>query len=85
MILLSKKKLLQEDVAGQEEAEVVCLRKDLDEALKERLAANEKLANSDAALKECMQQLSSLQEEQEQKIQDAVIKQKVNLRRHRKN
>ncbi|KAF2298149.1 hypothetical protein GH714_015617 [Hevea brasiliensis] len=82
-LVIKQEKLLQEDVAGQEEAEVVCLRKDLDEALKERLAANEKLANSDAALKECMQQLSSLQEEQEQKIQDAVMKAKSEFEKAR--
>ncbi|KAG8650839.1 filament-like plant protein 7 isoform X3 [Manihot esculenta] len=83
-LLIKQEKLMQEDIAGQEEAKVACLRKDLDEDLKQGVAANEKLPNSDAALKACMQQLSSLQEEQEQKIQDAVMKAKSDFDKEKK-
>jgi len=57
----------------KEEAEVGCLKKELDGDPKKGLAANEKLSHSDAALKKCMQQLNSFREEQEQKIHDAVM------------
>jgi chromosome segregation ATPase len=57
----------------KEEAEVDCLKKELDGDPKKGLAANEKLSHSDAALKKCMQQLNSFREEQEQKIHDAVM------------
>ncbi|KAJ6777210.1 FILAMENT-LIKE PROTEIN (DUF869) [Salix koriyanagi] len=61
--------------AGQEkeEAEVDCLKKELDGNLKKGLAANEKLSHSDAALKKCMQQMNSFREEKEQKIHGAVM------------
>ena len=58
----------------KEEAEVDCLKKELDGNLKKGLAANEKSSHSDAALKKCMQQPNSFREEQEQKIHDAVMK-----------
>ncbi|CAK7329905.1 unnamed protein product [Dovyalis caffra] len=65
----------QRATAAQEktEAEVDCLKKELDAALKQGVAANEKLSNSDAALKQCLQQLNSFREEQGQKIHDAVM------------
>ncbi|KAB5520749.1 hypothetical protein DKX38_025068 [Salix brachista] len=61
--------------AGQEkeEAEVDCLKKEMDGNLKKGLAANEKLNHSDAALKKCMQQMNSFREEKEQKIHGAVM------------
>jgi hypothetical protein len=42
--------------------------------LRQGTVANELLACSDAALKECMQKLCSVQEEQEQRIHDAIMK-----------
>ena len=62
-------------VLGQEKAkeERESLEQELDEALRQGVAANERLTHSDAALKECKQQLSIVQEEQEQKIRDAVM------------
>ncbi|KAL9333533.1 hypothetical protein Peur_073672 [Populus x canadensis] len=65
----------QRATAGQEktEAEVYCLKKELDGAPNQGVAANEELSHSDAALKKCMQQLNSFREEHEQKIHDAVM------------
>lgn len=65
----------QRATAGQEktEAEVDCLKKELDGAPNQGVAANEELSHSDAALKKCMQQLNSFREEHEQKIHDAVM------------
>ncbi|KAK2991543.1 hypothetical protein RJ640_016578 [Escallonia rubra] len=54
------------------EADVVFLRQELNEALQQRTAANERLVHLNAALRVCMQQLSSVREEQEQRIRDAV-------------
>ncbi|XVE49222.1 hypothetical protein DITRI_Ditri01bG0065100 [Diplodiscus trichospermus] len=56
------------------EADAVFLKKELDEALRQEKLANEKLTHSDAALKECMQQLNFVREEQEQRIRDAITK-----------
>ncbi|KAJ6385706.1 hypothetical protein OIU77_028816 [Salix suchowensis] len=52
----------QRITAGQEktEAEVDCVKKELDGALKQGIASNEELSHSDAALKKCMQQLNSV-------------------------
>ncbi|XP_024932871.3 filament-like plant protein 7 isoform X1 [Ziziphus jujuba] len=64
-----------EATAAQDKAEkeTELLKQEQDEALKqEAVAANEKLALSEAALKECRQQLSLAREEQEQRIHDAV-------------
>jgi chromosome segregation ATPase len=62
-------------LVGQEktEAEVDCLKKELDGAPSQGVAANEELSHSDATLKKCMQQLNSFREEHEQKIHDAVM------------
>lgn len=61
---------------GWEKAEeqAVYLKSQLDEALQQRLVGEERLAHLDAALKECMQQLRFVREEQEQRIHDAVMK-----------
>lgn len=69
-------KMAQEAIAGWEqmETEVVSLKNSLEESLKERLAAEERLTHLDAALKECMRQLHFVREEQEKRIHDAVMK-----------
>ncbi|XP_011000757.1 PREDICTED: filament-like plant protein 7 [Populus euphratica] len=76
----------QRATAGQEktEAEVDCLKKELDGAPNQGVAANEKLSHSDAALKKCMQQLNSFREEHEQKIHDAVMEAKSEFERAQK-
>ncbi|GMI74564.1 hypothetical protein like AT2G23360 [Hibiscus trionum] len=63
--------------AGREMAEAdhaITLKKELDEALRQGKLANEKLSKSEAALKECMQQLNFVRDEQERRIHDAVAK-----------
>lgn len=56
------------------EAEVVSLKQELDAALQQRDTGEERLIHLDAALKECMDQLHFVREEQEQRIHDAVMK-----------
>ena len=46
----------------------------LDEAFQHRASGEERLAHLDAALKQCMQQLRFVREEQEKRIHDAVMK-----------
>ncbi|KAK3022540.1 hypothetical protein RJ639_047478 [Escallonia herrerae] len=54
------------------DADIVFLKQELNEAFQQRTAANERLVHLNAALREYMQQLSSVREEQEQRICDAV-------------
>uniref|UniRef100_A0A6N2MFN2 Filament-like plant protein 7 n=1 Tax=Salix viminalis TaxID=40686 RepID=A0A6N2MFN2_SALVM len=75
---LAKKqaKLAKEAMAGLEKAEAkaVSLKQELDEALQERAAGEHRSTRLDAALKECMQQLRFVREDQERRIHDAVMK-----------
>ncbi|GMN37665.1 hypothetical protein TIFTF001_007006 [Ficus carica] len=67
-------KIAEETETGQEktEEEKVSPKQELHEALNGGVAETERLVQSDAALKQCQKQLSVVQEEQEQKIRDAV-------------
>ncbi|KAK9285671.1 hypothetical protein L1049_024870 [Liquidambar formosana] len=69
-------KMAQEAIAGWEKAEteVVSLKQKLDVAIQQRVVGEERSTHLDAALKECMQQLRFVREEQEQRIHDAVMK-----------
>ncbi|KAL5819658.1 hypothetical protein ACOSQ4_023500 [Xanthoceras sorbifolium] len=69
-------KMAQEAIIGQKKAEVeaVSLKQELNEALEQRIADEERLTHLDAALKECMEQLRFVREEQEQRIHGAVMK-----------
>ncbi|TKY55691.1 Filament plant protein 7 [Spatholobus suberectus] len=69
-------KVVQEAMAGWKkgEAEVLSMKQDLDEALQQRMVYEERVAHLDGALKECMQQLRFVREEQGQRIHDAVMK-----------
>ncbi|XP_021276827.1 filament-like plant protein 7 isoform X2 [Herrania umbratica] len=69
-------KMAPEADAGWEkaEADAIFLKKELEEALRQGKLANEKLTHSDAALKECMQQLNFFREEQEQRMRDVIMK-----------
>lgn len=81
--LASQAKIAQEAMTGKEkaEAEVLLLRKDLEDALQEKFAANERISCLNAALKECMQQLNSIREEREQRVQDAIMRTSEELER----
>ncbi|GAA0163320.1 hypothetical protein LIER_19216 [Lithospermum erythrorhizon] len=62
-------------VAGKEKAEleVIRLKEKLNEALQERVAENERASQLNAALKESMQKLDSVREEQEKRVCEAAI------------
>ncbi|KAI3452001.1 hypothetical protein Pfo_008666 [Paulownia fortunei] len=78
-------KIAQEAIAGdlgfnnilsweKAETEAISLKKDLDKVLQQKAASEERLSHLDAALKECMQQLLLVREEQEKRIHSAVMK-----------
>ncbi|KAG4386484.1 hypothetical protein AAZX31_11G052600 [Glycine max] len=69
-------KIVQEAVAGWEkaEAEILSMKQHIDESIQQQLVYKERVAQLDGALKECMQQLRFVREEQEQRIHDAVMK-----------
>ncbi|KAM7264385.1 hypothetical protein ACFE04_002068 [Oxalis oulophora] len=62
--------------AGWEVAkeEIVSLRQELDKALQQRLIGEERISQLDSALKECMQQLGFVRNEQEKRIHDTIMK-----------
>ncbi|CAJ1929548.1 unnamed protein product [Sphenostylis stenocarpa] len=74
--LKKQTKIVQEAVAGWEkaEAEILSMKQHLDESIQQQLVYEERAAQLDGALKECMQQLRFVREEQEQRIHDAVMK-----------
>ncbi|KAL2241659.1 filament-like plant protein 7 [Sesamum indicum] len=69
-------KIAQEAIAGWEkaEAEAISLKKDLDRVLQQKADSEERLSHLDAVLKERMQQLRLVREEQEKRVQGAVLK-----------
>ncbi|RYQ80701.1 hypothetical protein Ahy_Scaffold1g106934 isoform A [Arachis hypogaea] len=69
-------KIAQEAVTGWEkaEAEMVSMKQYLEESMQQQIVYEERVSHLDGALKECMQQLRFVREEQEQRIQDAVMK-----------
>ncbi|KAL0450370.1 UNVERIFIED_CONTAM: Filament-like plant protein 7 [Sesamum latifolium] len=69
-------KIAQEAIAGWEKAkaEAISLKKDLDRVLQQKADSEERLSHLDAALKECMQQLRFVREEQEKRVQGAMLK-----------
>ena len=56
------------------ESETATLRGQLDSAIQQRLAAEDRVSHLDGALKECMRQLRHAREEQEENIHDAIVK-----------
>lgn len=56
------------------EAEAVALKAQLDSALQQKLATEDRVAHLDGALKECVKQLRHVREEQEQRIHDTLVK-----------
>ena len=65
------------------EAEAVSLKEQLDAALQQKVAVEDRVCHLDGALKECMRQLRQVREEQEQKIHDVVMKKANELERLR--
>ncbi|XP_020217109.1 filament-like plant protein 7 [Cajanus cajan] len=74
--LKKQTKIVEEAVAGWEkaEAEILSMKQHLEESIQQQLVYEERVAQLDGALKECMQQLRFVREEQEQRIHDAVMK-----------
>ncbi|XP_024978243.1 filament-like plant protein 7 [Cynara cardunculus var. scolymus] len=68
--------IAREAIQGWEkaEAEVLALKQELEKTTQQAVASEERLHGVDAALKECMQQLRFVREEQEKRIHDAVMK-----------
>ncbi|GMH13491.1 hypothetical protein Nepgr_015332 [Nepenthes gracilis] len=69
-------RVAEEALAGKEKAEAAAanLRQELDKALQQGVTAEERLAHLDAALKDCMQQIDSLRQDQDERICDAITK-----------
>ncbi|XAR74006.1 hypothetical protein NMG60_11008155 [Bertholletia excelsa] len=69
-------KMAKEAHAGWEKAkeEAMSWKQEVDHVLQQKVAGEETLTHLDMALKECMQQLRFVREEQEQRIHDAVMK-----------
>lgn len=69
-------KVAEEAVSGWEKAEneVSVLKKQLEAATQKNLTLEDRISHLDGALKECLRQLRQVREEQEQKIQEAVVK-----------
>ncbi|GMH14799.1 hypothetical protein Nepgr_016640 [Nepenthes gracilis] len=67
-------KIAQESLAGLEKAEAkaLSLEQELNEAVQNRAASEERASRLCAALKDCVQQLHLVREEQEQRIRDAL-------------
>ncbi|KAI3768334.1 hypothetical protein L2E82_18920 [Cichorium intybus] len=68
--------IAREAIQGWEkaEAEVLALKQELEKATQQTVSSEERLYGVDAALKECMQQLRFVREEQDKRIHDAVMK-----------
>lgn len=66
------------------EEETGRLRHELDEAQQQRAAANERLGHLNSALKDCMEQLNLVRNEQDQRIHDAVMKTSQELEKSHK-
>ncbi|XP_056168600.1 filament-like plant protein 3 isoform X2 [Syzygium oleosum] len=69
-------KVAEEAVSGWENAEneVLVLKKQLEAATQKNSMLEDRIGHLDGALKECVRQLRQVREEQEQKIQEAVVK-----------
>ncbi|KAH8960253.1 hypothetical protein BDL97_06G123100 [Sphagnum fallax] len=69
-------KVAEEAVSGWEKAELeaMALKQQLDTALHQKLAMEDRAAHLDGALKECMKQLRHAREEHEQLMHDTLVK-----------
>ncbi|KAK6128692.1 hypothetical protein DH2020_037542 [Rehmannia glutinosa] len=69
-------KIAEEAIAGWEKAETeaVSLKQELEKVLQQKSASEERIGQLDAALKECMQQLRFVREEQDKRVHGAVLK-----------
>ncbi|KAK4390797.1 Filament-like plant protein 7 [Sesamum angolense] len=56
------------------ETEAISLKQEFDRVLQQKAASEERIGHLDAALKECMQQLRFVREEQEKRVHGAVVR-----------
>lgn len=75
-LILKHEKATEEAIADRDRAEAraILLQQELDQALRQGVAANERLTHLDTELKECTEQLNALQEESELATLDAIAK-----------
>ncbi|CAL9086974.1 unnamed protein product [Musa acuminata var. zebrina] len=75
-LLAGQAKVAEEAIAGWQkaEAEALSLKQQLDDALLQKKTAEERVVNRDIALKQCMQQLHAVKEEQQFIITNAALK-----------
>ncbi|KAL4179703.1 hypothetical protein AMTRI_Chr13g88610 [Amborella trichopoda] len=75
-IVKQHSKVAEEAIAGWEkaEAEAASFKQELDGVVRQKVAAEERIVQLDAALKECTRQLRHVREEQEERIHDAIMK-----------
>ncbi|QHO09971.1 Filament-like plant protein [Arachis hypogaea] len=66
-------KIAKEAVTGSRKM-LVSMKQYLEESMQQQIVYEERVSHLDGALKECMQQLRFVREQQEQRIQDAVMK-----------
>lgn len=79
-------RMAEEELASKEmaEAEAAFLKQELDKALQQGEAAEQRLAHLEAALKDCMQEIGSLKGEQDERLQNAVTKATVDFEKAQK-
>ncbi|WOL15192.1 filament-like plant protein 7 [Canna indica] len=75
-LLAKQAKVAEEAIAGWQkaEAEAISLKQQLDDALLQKKTAEERVVDRDAALKECMQQLHVVKEDQQFIVNNAALK-----------
>ncbi|XP_050906791.1 filament-like plant protein 7 isoform X2 [Lathyrus oleraceus] len=78
-------KIVQEAVSGWEkaEAEMLSMKEHLEESIHQELVYEERVVYLDCTLKECMQQLNFVREEQERRIYDALTKASIEFDKSR--
>lgn len=75
-LILKHEKATEEAIADRDRAEAraILLQQELEQALRQGAAANERLTHLDTELKECTEQLNAVQEEAELATHDAIAK-----------
>ncbi|CAN0900932.1 Filament-like plant protein 7 [Linum grandiflorum] len=75
-VAMNHGKTAKDATEGRERAKarVKSMKQELDEALEQKAAVEKRLTELDAALKECMQQLRFVRDDQEKRIHDAVTR-----------
>ncbi|KAJ7558558.1 hypothetical protein O6H91_04G045900 [Diphasiastrum complanatum] len=70
-------KVAEEAVSGsweKAEAEAVAIKNEVDVAVQQKIASDNRAAHLDGALKECMRELRHVRQEQEEKVREAIVR-----------